>query len=80
MSKRKRTGELRRVRCRVCREVLDNQSYPKHLESHPGEDPSDRRETGQGKLFCGVMVKWWSPGSPSWSIITTPDGSSPRPG
>ena len=55
--KRKRGGELRRVRCRVCREVLNYQSYPKHLESHPGEDPSDRREAGQGKLFGGVMVK-----------------------
>ena len=55
--KRKRTSELRRVRCRVCKEVINYQSYPTHLKSHPGEDPSDRREAGQAKLFGGVMIK-----------------------
>ena len=46
-----------RCTCRVCKEVINYQSYPTHLKSHPGEDPSDRREAGQGKLFGGVMIK-----------------------
>ena len=56
--KRQRSGELRRVRCRVCREELNFQSYSDHIKAlHPEEDPRDRREFGQAKLFGGVMVK-----------------------
>ena len=54
MSGRKRvrphSGELRRVKCRVCREDMNFQSYVSHLEFvHPEEDPRDRRELGQRK-------------------------------
>ena len=56
--KQQRSGELRRVRCRVCREELKFQSYSDHIKAvHPEEDPRDRREFGQAKLFGGVMVK-----------------------
>jgi len=55
---RPRSGELRRVRCRVCSMELNFQAYSDHLEvSHPEEDPKDRRELGQGRLFGGVKVK-----------------------
>ena len=59
--KRQRSGELRKVRCRVCREEINFQSYPKHLQtSHPEEDSSDRREAGQGRLTRGLLVRAWS--------------------
>ena len=55
---RQRSGELRRVRCRVCQEELNFQSYSDHIKVlHPEEDPRDRRELGQARLFGGVMVK-----------------------
>ena len=42
----------------MCREELNFQSYSDHLKaSHPEEDPRDRREFGQAKLFGGVTVK-----------------------
>ena len=42
----------------MCREELNFQSYSDHLKAlHPEEDPRDRREFGQAKLFGGVMVK-----------------------
>ena len=55
---RKRSGELKRVRCRVCRKDINFQWYRNHLEvSHPEEDSSDRREAGQARLFGGVKGK-----------------------
>ena len=55
---RSRTGELSRVRCRVCRKEINYQFYTNHLEvSHPDEDSNDRREAGQTRLFGGIMVK-----------------------
>ena len=64
MSKRKGkrvrpcTGELSRVRCRVCRKEINYQFYTNHLEvSHPEEDSNDRREAGQTRLFGGIMLK-----------------------
>ena len=55
---RHRSGDLRRVRCRVCRKEINFQSYSDHLElTHPEEDPKDRREFGQARLFGGVMAK-----------------------
>ena len=42
----------------MCREELNFQSYSDHIKAvHPEEDPRDRRELGQAKLFGGVMVK-----------------------
>ena len=48
--KRKHAGELRRVRCKVCREVLNYQSYPKHL----GEKGS---QTRAGRLQAERVAK-----------------------
>ena len=42
----------------MCREEQNFQSYSDHIKAvHPEEDPRDRREFGQAKLFGGVMVK-----------------------
>ena len=42
----------------MCREELNFQSYSDHIKAiHPEEDPRDRREFGQAKLFGGVVVK-----------------------
>jgi len=51
---RPRSGELRRVRCRVCSMELNFQAYSDHLEvSHPEEDPKDRRYWGRGDCSAG---------------------------
>ena len=42
----------------MCRKEINFQSYSDHLElTHPEEDPKDRREFGQARLFGGVMAK-----------------------
>jgi hypothetical protein len=43
---------LKRVRCRVCKAELNEQSYPDHLKSNqPEENPKDRHVLGQSQLF-----------------------------
>ena len=49
---RNRTGKLKKVTCRVCREEVNFQSYPDHLKvKHPQENPSNLRDYHQRPLF-----------------------------
>lgn len=42
---------MKRITCRVCSVLINEQSYPDHLKSrHPEEDPKDRRAWGQQSL------------------------------
>ena len=52
--KRPRSGDLRKVVCRVCRSTLNLQSYKDHLTGkHPEEDNRDLRGHGQQALIFG---------------------------
>ena len=52
--KRARSGELRKIDCRVCQSTLNFQSYKDHLTSkHPEENSRDLRGQSQAALFFG---------------------------
>ena len=49
---RHRTGKLKKVTCRVCREELNFQSYSDHLKArHPDKNPNNHRDYHQRTLF-----------------------------
>ena len=50
--KRARSGELRKIDCRVCQSTINFQSYKDHLTAkHPQENSRDLRGHGQAVLF-----------------------------
>jgi hypothetical protein len=55
---RERSGLLQKVKCRVCKKLVNQQSYSDHLKSkHPEEKSDNLRAAGQGSL-----VSWASGG------------------
>ena len=50
---RNRTGKLKKVTCRVCREEVNFQSYPDHLKvKHPQENPSNLHDVTVFTWMC----------------------------
>ena len=51
-----RKGQLKQVKCRVCEEQMNRQSYKVHLKLKHGLDTNDLREFGQNTMF-GIKRK-----------------------
>ena len=51
-----RKGQLKQLKCRVCEEPMNRQSYKVHLKLKHGLDTNDLREFGQNTVF-GIKRK-----------------------